>query len=99
MPAYLTAADIRTAFWHGSSHSFLAWTQGLTHNERKQPRSTFIRAGQIAFMLGITQTHNPYKLAPYRAAWERGWKTARRIYYERYGSRKPQQQTSRKRAA
>ena len=48
----------------------------MTEFEKKQPRETFIGAGEKSFRMGILPGNNPYTETPYKEFWIRGYKEA-----------------------
>jgi hypothetical protein len=53
----------------------------MTSFEKKQPRSTFIGAGEKAFRMGILPGNNPYTETPYKEFWMRGYTQAQDKFF------------------
>jgi hypothetical protein len=53
----------------------------MTPFEKKQPRITFIGAGEKAFRMGILPGNNPYTLTPFKEFWMRGYTQAQDKFF------------------
>ena len=53
----------------------------MTPFEKKQPRSTFIGAGEKAFRMVILPGNNPYTETPFKEFWMRGYTQAQDKFF------------------
>jgi ribosome modulation factor len=52
----------------------------LSNYEKNQPSVTFVRAGQNAFLMGISLSNNPYTDPAAKELWDKGFRSARRKF-------------------